>query len=134
MSHLFLFFINSFSQLSLTAFSTLTSDFSESLVKLYSLAELCLSGLRDESPPDLEKNMWSLQTFLFFFFISRISTIEIFYTVKNTHITGSKWRPLEIFWCRKSIQDIEIEQCWICAVLWWPFWKWRPLEIFQCRE
>ena len=28
----------------------------------------------------------------------------------------------------------EIEQCWICAVLWRPFWKWRPVEIFQCRE
>jgi hypothetical protein len=28
----------------------------------------------------------------------------------------------------------EIGQCWICAVLWWPFWKWRPVEIFQCRE
>jgi hypothetical protein len=28
----------------------------------------------------------------------------------------------------------EIEQCWIFAVLWWPFWKWRPVEIFQCRE
>ena len=25
-------------------------------------------------------------------------------------------------------------QCWICAVLWWPFWKWRPVEIFQCRD
>ena len=23
---------------------------------------------------------------------------------------------------------------WICAVLWWPFWKWRPVEIFQYRE
>jgi hypothetical protein len=22
---------------------------------------------------------------------------------------------------------------WICAVLWWPFWKWRPVEIFQCQ-
>jgi hypothetical protein len=29
---------------------------------------------------------------------------------------------------------VEIGQCWICAVLWWPFWKWRPLEICQCRE
>ena len=29
---------------------------------------------------------------------------------------------------------VEIGQCWICAVLWWPFWKWRPVEIFQCRE
>jgi hypothetical protein len=29
---------------------------------------------------------------------------------------------------------VEIGQCWICAVLWWPFWKWRPVEIFQCRQ
>jgi hypothetical protein len=29
---------------------------------------------------------------------------------------------------------VEIEQCWICALLWQPFWKWRPVEIFQCRE
>jgi hypothetical protein len=28
----------------------------------------------------------------------------------------------------------EIEQCWIFAVLWRPFWKWRPVEIFRCRE
>jgi hypothetical protein len=28
---------------------------------------------------------------------------------------------------------VEIGQCWICAVLWWPFWKWRQLEIFQCQ-
>jgi hypothetical protein len=39
-----------------------------------------------------------------------------------------------MFRCRESIQDIEIEQCWICAVLWWPFWKWRPVEIFRCQE
>jgi hypothetical protein len=25
-------------------------------------------------------------------------------------------------------------QCWIFAVLLWPFWKWRPVEIVQCRE
>ena len=31
-------------------------------------------------------------------------------------------------------QDVEIEQCWICAVLWWPFWKWRPVENFRCQE
>ena len=24
--------------------------------------------------------------------------------------------------------------CWICAVLWWPFWKWWPVEIFRCQE
>ena len=29
---------------------------------------------------------------------------------------------------------VEIGQCWICAILWWSFWKWRPLEIFQCQE
>jgi hypothetical protein len=29
---------------------------------------------------------------------------------------------------------VEIGQCWICAVLWRPFWKWRKVEIFQCRE
>ena len=29
---------------------------------------------------------------------------------------------------------LKSEQCWICAVLWQPFWKWRPVEIFQCRQ
>ena len=29
---------------------------------------------------------------------------------------------------------VEIGQCWICAVLWQPFWKWRTVEIVQCRE
>ena len=29
---------------------------------------------------------------------------------------------------------VEIGQCWICAVLWRPFWKWRPVEIVQCWE
>ena len=29
---------------------------------------------------------------------------------------------------------VEIGQCWICAVLWWPFWKCRPVEIFRCQE
>jgi hypothetical protein len=28
----------------------------------------------------------------------------------------------------------DIGQCWIFAVLWWPFWKWRPVEISQCQE
>jgi hypothetical protein len=28
----------------------------------------------------------------------------------------------------------EIEQCWIFAVLWRPFWKWRPVDIFRCQE
>jgi hypothetical protein len=34
----------------------------------------------------------------------------------------------------KSKVTFEIEQCWICAVLWRPFWKWRPVEIFRCQE
>jgi hypothetical protein len=34
----------------------------------------------------------------------------------------------------KSKATFEIEQCWIFAVLWWPFWKWRPVEIFRCQE
>jgi hypothetical protein len=29
---------------------------------------------------------------------------------------------------------VEIGQCWICAVLWRPFWKWRPVKICYCRE
>jgi hypothetical protein len=28
-----------------------------------------------------------------------------------------KWRPVETFWCRESIQDVEIKQCGICAAL-----------------
>jgi hypothetical protein len=36
---------------------------------------------------------------------------------------------------RSPISNFEdIGQCWIFAVLLWPFWKWRPVEIFQCRE
>ena len=34
----------------------------------------------------------------------------------------------------KSKATFEIEQCWIFAVLWRPFWKWRPVEIFRYRE
>jgi hypothetical protein len=34
----------------------------------------------------------------------------------------------------KSKATFEIEQCWIFAVLWWPFWKWRWVEIFRCQE
>jgi hypothetical protein len=44
------------------------------------------------------------------------------------------------FQWRESIRDIIIyphikfwwfRQCWIFAVLWWPFWKCRPVEIFN---
>jgi hypothetical protein len=33
-----------------------------------------------------------------------------------------------------NLPTYEIGQCWICAILWWPFWKWRQVEICQCRE
>jgi hypothetical protein len=42
-----------------------------------------------------------------------------------------KWRPVEIFRCRESIQDVEIKECGICAALWRPFWKWWLVEIFS---
>jgi hypothetical protein len=42
----------------------------------------------------------------------------------------SKWPRLK----NKLKATFEIEQCWIFAVLWRPFWKWRPVEIFQCQE
>jgi hypothetical protein len=53
-----------------------------------------------------------------------------------------KFLPVAIFKMATTIPHkfthiwnvIEIGQCWICAVLWWPFWKWRPVEIFQCQE
>lgn len=61
----------------LTAFSTLTSDFSESLVKLYSLAELCLNGLREESPPILKYN----KIFLDFFYSSTIYYAQVSYFI-----------------------------------------------------
>jgi hypothetical protein len=43
-------------------------------------------------------------------------------------------RPLTTGLKNKSKATFEIEQCWIFAVLWHPFWKWRPVEIFRCRE
>ena len=52
-----------------------------------------------------------------------------------------KWRPVEIFQCRESIQDIII---YPHIKFWWyrtmlnfcncPFWKWRPVEIVQCQS
>ena len=41
------------------------------------------------------------------------------------------WDKMSI---NKSKATFEIEQCWIFAVLWWPFWKRRPVEIFRCQE
>jgi hypothetical protein len=51
-----------------------------------------------------------------------------------------KFLPVAIFKMATTIPSthiwngVEIRQCWICAELWWPFWKWRPVEIFQCQE
>ena len=40
--------------------------------------------------------------------------------------------------CQESIWNIiiypHIKCCWICVVLWWPFWKWRPVEIFRFQK
>jgi hypothetical protein len=63
-----------------------------------------------------------------------LPTLKIFYWSPF-----SKWPPQyrtnsTIEQCWESIQDFEIEQCWICAVLWWTFWKLRPVEIFRCQE
>jgi hypothetical protein len=63
-----------------------------------------------------------------------------FLTSKNFYRSPfSKWPPQ--YRTNSTLSDfnhicnsVEIGQCWICAVLWWPFWKWRPIEIFQCRE
>ena len=43
-------------------------------------------------------------------------------------------RPLTTGLKNKSKVTFEIGQCWIFAVLWWPFSKWRPVEICWCRE
>jgi hypothetical protein len=46
----------------------------------------------------------------------------------------SYYRPLTTGLKNKLKATFEIEQCWIFAVLWRPFWKWRPVEIFRCWE
>ena len=45
-------------------------------------------------------------------------------------------KSLCLLWCFTTHiwNVVEIEQSWICAVLWWPFWKWRPVEIFRCQK
>jgi hypothetical protein len=45
----------------------------------------------------------------------------------------SKWPPQ---YRKKSTLSyiINIGQCWIFALLWWPFWKWRSVEIFEIQE
>jgi hypothetical protein len=35
---------------------------------------------------------------------------------------------------RFVVKGVKAIICWICAVLWRPFWKWQPVEIVQCRE
>jgi hypothetical protein len=49
---------------------------------------------------------------------STLSNINQFRTSFSTHISNFD----------------DIGQCWILAVLWWPFWKWQIVEIVQCRE
>ena len=52
----------------------------------------------------------------------------------NLTIMKSPNRPLTTGLKIKLKAIFEIEQCWIFAVLWRPFWKWRPVENFQCRD
>jgi hypothetical protein len=72
---------------------------------------------------------------IIFFFSTKIRILGIRILTKQKTIFVVlwrpfwKWRPLKICRCRESIQDVEIELCWICAVLWWPFWKRRLVEI-----
>jgi hypothetical protein len=48
------------------------------------------------------------------------------------------WFPTSTNFYRSPFSKIwnvvEIGQCWICAVLWWPFWKWQLVEIYRCQE
>ena len=50
----------------------------------------------------------------------------------RTISTGALWRQWSLATHISNFDDIG--QCWICAVLWRPFWKWWPLENFQCLE
>jgi hypothetical protein len=52
---------------------------------------------------------------------------------KGVGVTIESYGKVEISYINVD-NVVEIGQCWICAVLWWPFWKWRPVEIFLCQE
>jgi hypothetical protein len=67
--------------------------------------------------PDIEK-------FLPIAIFKMAATILQKFNIVRYHL--NLWNVVEI--------GVEIGQCWICAVLWWPFWKWWQLEIFQCQE
>ena len=57
--------------------------------------------------------------------ILKMATINFFFNVGNQFGTSLSTQI-------SNFDDIG--QCWIFAVLRWPFWKWRPVEIVQCRE
>ena len=40
----------------------------------------------------------------------------------------------DLLLCQVSNATFEIEQCWMFAVLWRPFWKWWSVEIVQYQE
>jgi hypothetical protein len=73
-------------------------------------------------------------------YVGRLWCPKWFLTSKNfNRLPFSKWPPQyctnsTLFDFNKSKVTFEIGQCWIFAVLWWPFWKWRPVEICWCRE
>ena len=55
-------------------------------------------------------------------------------TGRNFSMSGINLGHHNLPTCLYIWNVIEIGQCWICAELWWPFWKWRLVEIFQCQE
>ena len=65
----------------------------------------------------------------------KVSKWGICSSLKNHYeVSSLPNQPLTTGLKNKSKATPEIEQCWIFAVLWRPFWKWRPVEIFRCRE
>jgi hypothetical protein len=51
-----------------------------------------------------------------------------FLTSKNFYQSPfSKWSPQ--YRTNSTLSDFN--ECWIFAVLWWPFWKWWPVENFS---
>ena len=64
-----------------------------------------------------------------------ISNINKIWLYSNDYeVSSLPNQPLTTGFKNKSKSTIEIEQCWIFAGLWQPFWKWRPVEIFRCQE
>ena len=68
--------------------------------------------------------LWQILSFIFCGIVVAILKME----------TGRNFAMMGINSGHHNLPAYEIEQCWICAVLWQPFWKWRLVEIFRCQE